>query len=113
QLAEHGFAPIDIVCVSLYPFRETVARGAARDEVIENVDIGGPTMIRAAAKNAGSVAVVTAPEQYAAVVADLAEHGSISAALRRRLAAEAFAHTAAYDTAVAAYLRDEQGDESM
>ncbi len=113
QLDEHGFAPIDIVCVSLYPFRETVARGAARDEVIENIDIGGPTMIRAAAKNAGSVAVVTATEQYAAVVADLAEHGSISDALRLRLAAEAFAHTAAYDTAVAAYLRDEQGDESM
>jgi phosphoribosylaminoimidazolecarboxamide formyltransferase / IMP cyclohydrolase len=113
QLQEHGFVPIDIVCVSLYPFRETVARGAARDEVIENIDIGGPTMIRAAAKNADAVAVVTSPEQYGAVVADLAGHGSISDALRRRLAAEAFAHTAAYDAAVAGYLREEQSGEAM
>ncbi|HXA27753.1 MAG TPA: bifunctional phosphoribosylaminoimidazolecarboxamide formyltransferase/IMP cyclohydrolase [Candidatus Angelobacter sp.] len=113
QLAEHGFLPFDIVAVSLYPFRETVARGAARDEVIENIDIGGPTMIRAAAKNADSVAVVTSPAQYAAVVEDIARDGSISAATRQRLAAEAFAHTAAYDTAVAAYLREEQATEAM
>src|SRR5258708_22129949 len=110
QLAQHGFAPIDIVAVSLYPFRETVARGAARDEVIENIDIGGPTMIRAAAKNAGAVAVVTAPRQYAAVLDDLARHGQITTATRRRLAAEAFAHVAAYDTAVAAYLQGEDED---
>jgi len=110
QLEQHGFAPIDIVAVSLYPFRETVARGAERDEVIENIDIGGPTMIRAAAKNAGSVAVVTAPYQYAAVLDDLANHGSISEATRRRLAAEAFSHVAAYDTAVAAYLQGEEGE---
>jgi phosphoribosylaminoimidazolecarboxamide formyltransferase / IMP cyclohydrolase len=113
QLAEHGFVGIDIVAVSLYPFRETVARGAARDEVIENIDIGGPTMIRAAAKNAGAVAVVTNPAQYGAVIADLAGNGSISQATRRRFAAEALAHTAAYDTAVAAYLREELQAESM
>ncbi|HZS15924.1 MAG TPA: bifunctional phosphoribosylaminoimidazolecarboxamide formyltransferase/IMP cyclohydrolase [Candidatus Dormibacteraeota bacterium] len=113
QLEEHGFVPIDIVAVSLYPFRETVARGAARDEVIENIDIGGPTMIRAAAKNAGSVAVVTSPAQYGAVIADLASTGSISEATRRRFAAEALAHTAAYDTAVAAYLREELHAEAM
>ena len=110
QLQQHGFAPIDIVAVSLYPFRETVARGAERDEVIENIDIGGPTMIRAAAKNAGSVAVVTSPAQYAAVLDDLANHGQITEPTRRRLAAEAFSHTAAYDTAVAAYLNGEQED---
>jgi phosphoribosylaminoimidazolecarboxamide formyltransferase/IMP cyclohydrolase len=104
QLEQHGFVPIDIVAVSLYPFRETVARGAEREEVIENVDIGGPTMIRAAAKNAGSVAVVTSPSQYGAVLDDLANHGNITAATRRRLAAAAFAHVAAYDTAVADWL---------
>jgi phosphoribosylaminoimidazolecarboxamide formyltransferase/IMP cyclohydrolase len=113
QLAEHGFVPIDIVAVSLYPFRETVARGAPRDEVIENIDIGGPTMIRAAAKNADAVAVVTSPAQYGAVIADLAKDGSISGATRWRLAAEALSHTAAYDTAVAAYLRAEQNAEAM
>ncbi|HEV7678610.1 MAG TPA: bifunctional phosphoribosylaminoimidazolecarboxamide formyltransferase/IMP cyclohydrolase [Candidatus Dormibacteraeota bacterium] len=113
QLEQHGFLPIDIVVVSLYPFRETVARGAERDEVVENIDIGGPTMIRAAAKNAGAVAVVTSPRQYGAVLDDLANHGSIQAATRQRLAAEAFAHTAAYDTAVAAYLAADGGAESM
>jgi phosphoribosylaminoimidazolecarboxamide formyltransferase / IMP cyclohydrolase len=81
--------------------------------VIENIDIGGPTMIRAAAKNAGAVAVVTSPAQYGAVLADVVAHGAVSDATRRRLAAEAFAHTAAYDTAVAAYLREEQSTEAM
>jgi phosphoribosylaminoimidazolecarboxamide formyltransferase / IMP cyclohydrolase len=113
QLDQHGFVPIDIVAVSLYPFRETVARGAERDEVVENIDIGGPTMIRAAAKNAGAVAVVTSPAQYDAVLHDLANHGQITEATRRRLAAEAFAHVAAYDTAVAAYLAAELGDEAL
>ena len=111
QLQQHGFAPIDIVAVSLYPFRDTVARGAERDEVIENIDIGGPTMIRAAAKNADSVAVVTSPAQYITVLDDLANHGSITAATRRALAADAFAHVAAYDTAVAAYLQGEEDEE--
>jgi len=113
QLEQHGFVPIDIVAVSLYPFRETVARGAAADEVIENIDIGGPTMIRAAAKNAGAVAVVTSPAQYAAVLDDLANHGSITEATRRRLAAEAFAHVAAYDTAVADYLAGDVGVDPL
>jgi phosphoribosylaminoimidazolecarboxamide formyltransferase / IMP cyclohydrolase len=111
QMRQHGFATIDIVAVSLYPFRETVARGAERDEVVENIDIGGPTMIRAAAKNADSVAVVTSPGQYQAILDDLDKHGQIQAATRRRLAAEAFSHTAAYDTAVAAYLQGEQGED--
>ena len=90
-----------------------MARGAERDEVIENIDIGGPTMIRAAAKNAASVAVVTSPAQYRAVLDDLANPGSITEATRQRLAAEAFAHVASYDTAVAAYLREELAGESM
>ena len=113
QLREHGFTPIDMVVVSLYPFAATVARGAADDEVIENIDIGGPTMIRAAAKNADSVAVVVAHQQYRAVLDELRAHGSVSAITRQRLAAEAFAHVAAYDAAVAAYLRNRVPDEAL
>ena len=105
QLAEHGYEAIDIVVVGLYPFRETVAAGASPDEIVEKIDIGGPTMIRAAAKNASSVAVVVHPRQYGPLLDDLRANGSVSEDLRRRLAAEAFAHTAAYDTAVAGWLR--------
>ncbi|MBV8301095.1 MAG: bifunctional phosphoribosylaminoimidazolecarboxamide formyltransferase/IMP cyclohydrolase [Candidatus Dormibacteraeota bacterium] len=105
QLAERGFEPFDIVAVSLYPFAETAARGAGEDAIVENIDIGGPTMIRAAAKNSASVAVVVSPAQYDTVIAELRENGEVGDATRRRLAAEAFAHTAAYDTAVAAQLR--------
>jgi phosphoribosylaminoimidazolecarboxamide formyltransferase/IMP cyclohydrolase len=107
QLAEHGFAAIDLVVVSLYPFVETVARGADAETTIENIDIGGPTMIRAAAKNSGAVAVLVSPSQYGDVLAELRDHGAISQQTRERLAARAFAHTAAYDTAVAAYLNGE------
>ena len=111
QLAEHGFATIDIVAISLYPFVETVAAGADRDATIEKIDIGGPTMIRAAAKNSGSVAVVVHHSQYGDVLAELRANGAISQSTRDRLAARAFAHTAAYDTAVAAYLAGEiEGD---
>jgi phosphoribosylaminoimidazolecarboxamide formyltransferase/IMP cyclohydrolase len=113
QLAEHGFRPIDIVVVSLYPFRETVARGAGRAEVIENIDIGGPTLIRGAAKNADSVAVVVSPAQYEGLLAELRSQGAVGEATRRRLAAEAFAHVAAYDTAVAAYLAAGPAAEAM
>ena len=104
KLEEHGFTAIDIVAISLYPFVETVARGADAATTIENIDIGGPTMIRAAAKNSASVAVLVSPSQYDEVLAELRAHGSISQPTRDRLAARAFAHTAAYDTAVAAYL---------
>ena len=113
QLREHGFAPIDIVAVSLYPFAATVERGAPDEEIIENIDIGGPTMIRAAAKNADSVAVIVSPRQYDGVLDELRRHGSVSAETRARLAAEAFAHVAAYDTAVAEYLRGRVPDEAM
>jgi phosphoribosylaminoimidazolecarboxamide formyltransferase/IMP cyclohydrolase len=114
QLADHGFSAIDIVAVSLYPFVETVASGADRPATIEKIDIGGPTMIRAAAKNSGAVAVLVHPEQYPAVLGELRESGAISQPTRDRLAARAFAHTAAYDTAVAAYLAGElEGEQPV
>ena len=107
QLVEHGFTAIDIVAIGLYPFVETVAAGADPESIVETIDIGGPTMIRAAAKNSESVAVLVEPAQYAGVLAELRETGGIGQLTRDRLAARAFAHTAAYDTAVAAYLAGE------
>jgi phosphoribosylaminoimidazolecarboxamide formyltransferase/IMP cyclohydrolase len=112
QLAEQGFAAIDVVAVSLYPFVDTVARGADTTTTIENIDIGGPAMIRAAAKNSESVAVLVSPSQYHEVLAELRDHGAISQPTRNRLAARAFAHTAAYDIAVAAYLAGELGEDN-
>jgi phosphoribosylaminoimidazolecarboxamide formyltransferase/IMP cyclohydrolase len=103
ELAEQGIEPVDLVVVNLYPFRETVASGAAEDDVIEKIDIGGPAMVRAAAKNFASVAVVVRPERYGPVLAALRSDGGLSLDLRRELASEAFAHTAAYDAAVAAW----------
>jgi phosphoribosylaminoimidazolecarboxamide formyltransferase/IMP cyclohydrolase len=105
-IAGHAIRPIDLVCVNLYPFAATVARpGVSLEEAIENIDIGGPAMIRSAAKNHASVTVVVDPVDYDAVLADLhAGEGATSLQMRRRLAANAFAHTAAYDTHVAAWL---------
>ncbi|MYT33252.1 bifunctional phosphoribosylaminoimidazolecarboxamide formyltransferase/IMP cyclohydrolase [Streptomyces sp. MspMP-M5] len=102
QLAELGVEPFDLVVVNLYPFRETVASGASADECVEQIDIGGPSMVRAAAKNHPSVAVVTSPERYADVLAAV-NGGGFDLATRKRLAAEAFQHTAAYDVAVASW----------
>jgi phosphoribosylaminoimidazolecarboxamide formyltransferase/IMP cyclohydrolase len=102
QLAELGVEPFDLVVVNLYPFRETVASGASPDECVEQIDIGGPSMVRAAAKNHPSVAVVTSPERYADVLAAVRD-GGFDLAARKRLAAEAFQHTAAYDVAVASW----------
>ncbi|MEA2647325.1 MAG: phosphoribosylaminoimidazolecarboxamide formyltransferase / cyclohydrolase [Chloroflexota bacterium] len=108
QLEEQGLSPIDLVAVNLYPFEATVARpGVTLAEAIENIDIGGPTMIRAAAKNHASVLVVVDPGDYVAVLADL-RAGAVPEARRRALAAVAFAHTAAYDSAIAAYLEAER-----
>ena len=104
EMRQAGLSPIDLVVVNLYPFRETVARGAPFEEVIENIDIGGPAMIRSAAKNHERVAVVVEPADYARVLAEIQSHGEVSAALRFELARKAFAHTAAYDGAVASYL---------
>jgi phosphoribosylaminoimidazolecarboxamide formyltransferase/IMP cyclohydrolase len=100
-MAEHGIAPIDLVVVNLYPFLNTVMSGADRDTIIENIDIGGPSMVRSAAKNHAHVAIVTDPADYAALLAELdANEGATSLALRKRLAAKAFALTAAYDSTI-------------
>jgi phosphoribosylaminoimidazolecarboxamide formyltransferase/IMP cyclohydrolase len=113
QLADAGFTTIELVAVNLYPFADTLARGADDETIIENIDIGGPTMIRAAAKNADSVAVVVEPSQYEDVLAELRRDGGIGDSTRRRLAAEAFAHVAAYDTQVASWLQRRTPEEAM
>jgi phosphoribosylaminoimidazolecarboxamide formyltransferase/IMP cyclohydrolase len=102
QLADLDIQPFELVVVNLYPFRETVASGASDDECVEQIDIGGPSMVRAAAKNHPSVAVVTSPARYPDVLAAVAG-GGFDLATRKRLAAEAFQHTAAYDVAVASW----------
>jgi phosphoribosylaminoimidazolecarboxamide formyltransferase / IMP cyclohydrolase len=109
QMAQHGIAPIDLVAVNLYPFEATVAHGAADDECIENIDIGGPALIRAAAKNHDFVAVLTEPDQYDAVLDEIAQHGGTTRTLRRRLAGEAYARTASYDAAIAAWFAEQRG----
>jgi phosphoribosylaminoimidazolecarboxamide formyltransferase / IMP cyclohydrolase len=103
QLADLGVAPFDLVVVNLYPFRDTVASGASPDECVEQIDIGGPSMVRAAAKNHPSVAVVVEPSTYPVVIAAVAA-GGFTLAQRQRLAAQAFAHTASYDVAVASWM---------
>jgi phosphoribosylaminoimidazolecarboxamide formyltransferase / IMP cyclohydrolase len=110
QLEQFGIAPFDLLVAGLYPFRETVARGASFDDVIENIDIGGPAMVRAAAKNFESVAVVVDPERYDMILQEMQLEGGLTRATRFALAAEAFAHTAAYDAAVAAWFAGEEGD---
>jgi phosphoribosylaminoimidazolecarboxamide formyltransferase / IMP cyclohydrolase len=109
-MALHGIQPIDLLIVNLYPFAETIARPNCRyAEAIENIDIGGPAMLRAAAKNHEAVAVAVDPADYPALLAELAAHdGCTTAATRSRLAAKAFAHTAQYDTMVASYLAGRQ-----
>ena len=103
QLTDMGIAPFDLVVVNLYPFTETVASGAGPDECVEQIDIGGPTMVRAAAKNHPSVAVITSPHQYEGVHAAL-DAGGFTLPERRELAATAFRHTASYDVAVAGWM---------
>jgi phosphoribosylaminoimidazolecarboxamide formyltransferase / IMP cyclohydrolase len=106
QLTELGVAPFDLVVVNLYPFRQTVASGASPDECVEQIDIGGPSMVRAAAKNHPSVAVVVDPARYGDVLSAVSA-GGFDLATRKRLAGEAFAHTAAYDVAVASWFAQE------
>jgi phosphoribosylaminoimidazolecarboxamide formyltransferase / IMP cyclohydrolase len=109
-LAEQGLREIDLVCVNLYPFVDTALRpDVTFAEAVEQIDVGGPAMIRAAAKNHESVLVVVRPQRYAEVLAALSE-GVVDETMRRRLAAEAFAHTAAYDAWIAAYLRSQGGN---
>jgi len=97
---EHGIGAIDLVVVNLYPFEATVARGAERDEIIENIDIGGPSMVRSAAKNHAHVAIVTDPADYAELLGQLGENGGTDFGFRRRMAAKAYALTAAYDAMI-------------
>ncbi|HEU4612978.1 MAG TPA: bifunctional phosphoribosylaminoimidazolecarboxamide formyltransferase/IMP cyclohydrolase [Kofleriaceae bacterium] len=105
EMQAHGIEPIDLVVVNLYPFEATIAKpGVSLDEAIENIDIGGPSMLRSAAKNHERVAVVVDPADYEAVIAELREKREVSATRRLALARKAFSHTAAYDTAIAAYL---------
>jgi phosphoribosylaminoimidazolecarboxamide formyltransferase/IMP cyclohydrolase len=100
-MAEHGIAPIDLVIVNLYPFLQTLMSGADRDTIIENIDIGGPSMVRSAAKNHAHVAIVTSPADYAELLAELdANDGATTLDLRKRLASKAFALTAEYDAIV-------------
>ncbi len=103
QLADLGVEPFDLVVSNLYPFAQTVASGATPDECVEQIDIGGPSMVRAAAKNHPSVAIVTSPDRYAEVLSAVTA-GGFTLEQRRRLAAEAFAHTAAYDVQVASWM---------
>ena len=111
QRTTHGIGLIDLLVVNLYPFEETLARGGTRDEIVENIDIGGPAMIRAASKNHDGVAVVVDPEDYAALIAEMtANDGGTTFALRKRLAATAFARTASYDAAISQWMAQDVGD---
>jgi phosphoribosylaminoimidazolecarboxamide formyltransferase/IMP cyclohydrolase len=107
----HGIAPIDLLVVSLYPFEATVAKGAGYDDCIENIDIGGPAMIRAAAKNHGDVAVIVDADDYKTLIDELSTHqGATSLSLRKKLAAKAYARTAAYDAAISNWFAGEVGE---
>jgi phosphoribosylaminoimidazolecarboxamide formyltransferase/IMP cyclohydrolase len=110
-MRDHKIAGIDLVVVNLYPFEATAARGADFPTTIENIDIGGPALIRASAKNHDFVTVVVDPADYGAVIAELAAHkGATGLGLRRKLAAKAFARTAAYDSAIATWFAQQQGE---
>ncbi len=109
---EHGIQGIDLLVVNLYPFRETVKRGGNFDSCIENIDIGGPAMVRSAAKNHGDVVVIVDPADYTLLLDELQSHGGKTTLLfRQRLAAKAFAHTGAYDAAIAQWFAGKMGDE--
>ena len=110
ELAERGIEPFDLVVVNLYPFERTVAAGASDEEIVEQIDIGGPTLVRAAAKNHRSVAVVTSPERYPDLL-DAIREQTLDEGMRRSLAAEAFAHVAVYDAAIAGWFAGEWNDE--
>ncbi len=112
-MQDHDITPIDLVVINLYPFTETVASGADFAHCIENIDIGGPSMIRSAAKNHAFVAVITDPRDYKAVIEEMkASDGEISHATRLRLAQNAFSRTAAYDAAITAWFADQSGDSN-
>ncbi|RKG83628.1 bifunctional phosphoribosylaminoimidazolecarboxamide formyltransferase/IMP cyclohydrolase PurH [Corallococcus sp. CA049B] len=107
EMAANHIEPISLVVVNLYPFRQTVASGAGEDDVIENIDIGGPAMVRASAKNFKHVAIVVDPDDYAPVLAEIEGHKAVGLETRRRLMRKAFAHTAAYDASISGWLSGE------
>jgi phosphoribosylaminoimidazolecarboxamide formyltransferase/IMP cyclohydrolase len=110
-IAEHGIEPIDVVCVNLYPFRETTRKpGVAAEDVIEQIDIGGPSMLRSAAKNFPAVSVVVDPADYGRVLESLKPGAKVVLQLRRELAAKVYAHTAAYDATISAWFAEQRGD---
>lgn len=112
EMAENGISPIDIVCVNLYPFRDTISKSDVTvDDAIENIDIGGPTMLRSAAKNHAYVTVIVDAADYEGVVTELRDQGATTPEARRRLAAKVFRHTAAYDSYISNYLTDLTGEE--
>jgi phosphoribosylaminoimidazolecarboxamide formyltransferase / IMP cyclohydrolase len=115
ELAKQDIAPFEVVCVNLYPFASIAARlGPSEQETIEMIDVGGPSMLRAAAKNFAHVAAVSDPRQYEVVLRELREHGEVSVETRRRLAAEAFASSAAYEAAIATWFaREERFPEQL
>lgn len=110
QLQENGIEYIDLVCVNLYPFRETIAKpDVTMEDAVEHIDIGGPSMLRSAAKNWASVTVVCQPEDYGAVLEEIRENGDTSKEMRLALSAKAYTHTAEYDMAIATYMRAQAG----
>ncbi|MDN7247397.1 bifunctional phosphoribosylaminoimidazolecarboxamide formyltransferase/IMP cyclohydrolase [Planococcus shenhongbingii] len=112
EMAENGIAPIEVVCVNLYPFRETIIKpDVTVDDAIENIDIGGPTMLRSAAKNHAYVTVIVDSKDYAVVISELRAQSSTTPETRRRLAAKVFRHTAAYDSYISNYLTELTGEE--
>lgn len=109
-LSEQGITPIDLVCVNLYPFRQTIAKeGVTMEDAIENIDIGGPSMLRSSAKNWKDVTVVCDPADYETVLSELRTSGSTSASTRLKLSAKAYTHTAEYDICIARYMREQAG----
>ena len=112
QIEELGIQYIDLVCVNLYPFKETVQKpGVSHEEIIENIDIGGPSMLRSASKNYKFIPVLCDPSDYDAVVKELRENGETSLTTREYLAAKVFRHTASYDTMIASYLTERTGEK--
>ena len=112
DMKDNGIRPIDLVVCNLYPFEQTIAKpGVTEAEAIENIDIGGPAMVRASAKNFHDVVIITNPDRYEGLMKLLDEKGDIDLHTRKMLAQEAFAHTAAYDTAISAYLKKQLDSE--
>ncbi|NLJ73035.1 MAG: bifunctional phosphoribosylaminoimidazolecarboxamide formyltransferase/IMP cyclohydrolase, partial [Syntrophomonadaceae bacterium] len=111
ELSKNNIKPIDLVAVNLYPFKETISKsGVTLDEAIENIDIGGPTMVRASAKNFNSVVIIVNPDKYTSVLKELKENKEVSHATRLSLALEAFSHTATYDATISGYLANLKGE---